>query len=312
MLTRSKKALTCLPIGQIDSAATGQLRREFVINVVNQIEMSSMNRNQTVVILFILAVVLIGCRLSVAQSSTDLVAPLDTLRLASAEATDDGQLKLMLTFRQYQVADLVKSGEPDQKDSIVGIDVGKSELDSESIGKGHPFAGIDDDARMTKTYAVPVPYSEAVIVDGREQESVRYRTEHRPLTVTGRVLKTPSGHDRPVSYKIQIPFEETVNVEGEWIKSTRFRTETRTRFLRGPQQLVKLPWVRSFILETDTVKFFNVDGIGLDADRAVNRFSERLPVILVDKDGQLDLYYQNLVRPNTVLIYTPSLIFSND
>ena len=135
-------------------------------------------------------------------------------------------------------------------------------------------------------------------VDGKMVTKVKYREERRT-----RMIPVNSSGEKKEVYTVQVPIKERRIVEGKPVDVTVMTTQTRTRTIPAGQKLVATQLNSELILKADSLQFFLADGTRLKNAAGIKRMSERIPVIFVGETGNLDPFYQQIVRPDTLLIY---------
>ena len=211
-----------------------------------------------------------------AQSTYNLEPTFENLLVACAEADEDGDVKIIYASARHQtVAD-------------------------EMANENEPKMGDEKKptAMKSETYIVMVPVQEMEKVDGKMVTKVVYREEQRT-----RMVPVNGTTERTGIYTVQVPVTQQKMVGGKKVDATVMTTQTRTRTIKAGQKLVADPSTNELVLKADSLQFFLANGTSLDNAAGVKRMRERVPVIFVGKDGMLNPFYRQLVRPDTLLIY---------
>ena len=237
-----------------------------------------MNTQITKTVATIFAITLFSCispSFSCAQSTDDLAPSIAIPLVACAEAGEDGNVKVIYAMAIHQT------------------------VKDESAKKAKPEK---DEAKPTEfkkeTYVVMVPVQVTEKVDGKMVTKVKYREERRT-----RMIPVNSSGEKKEVYTVQVPIKERRIVEGKPVDVTVMTTQTRTRTIPAGQKLVATQLNSELILKADSLQFFLADGTRLKNAAGIKRMSERIPVIFVGESGNLDPFYQQIVRPDTLLIY---------
>ena len=235
-----------------------------------------------------------------AQGTAEMLPPNKGLELVCAEVRD-GKVHIIRSRSTFEVRDIEQQGKADDESNQpkdgrkVTADVGdkeekqKVEADSKTV-------------LVQQTYTVMIPYTEIVVAeDGKQIQVTRTRAETRTRSVP--VVKGSSkGALRAVAYTVEVPYTMQVEKDGRMVTVEKSRLETRTRMLGENQKLVEIPHPIVKTYAPKQLNFFKVDGTEMQLDDVMLQLTERVPVVIVKEQEALDPFFQNLVRPKTILV----------